>query len=112
MATELDRRLELEAQVLFHLWAEGATPLHRLLEILKVPQPAARAAVSSLAGKRYIYKLFEPPGNESSSIYYLTSSARDRLEQLFQGDPRYYLKQLWYTLKREETKLPPVRPSA
>ncbi|MCR4404467.1 MAG: hypothetical protein NUW06_04195 [Candidatus Acetothermia bacterium] len=111
MATQLDRRLELEAQVLFHLWAEGATPFRRLMELLKVQQPAARAAVTSLARKRYIFKLFEPPDREDDSIYYLTSGAKERLAQLFQGDPRYYLKQLWYALKQEETKLPKPRVS-
>lgn len=109
MVTELDRRLELEAQVLFHLWAEGAITFRRLVELLKARREAALAAVASLAEKGYIYKLFEPPGKEDESIYYLTSSAYDCLAQLFQGDPRYYLKQLWYALKREETKLPKPR---
>lgn len=109
MATELDRRLELEAQVLFHLWAEGAVPFRRLAGLLNARREAALAAVASLSGKGYIYKLFEPPGREEESVYYLTSSAHDRLDRLFQGDPRYYLKQLWYALKQEETKLPKPR---
>jgi DNA-binding MarR family transcriptional regulator len=109
MGTKIDRRLELEAQVLFHLWAEGATPFRRLLELLKVQQPAAQAALVSLISKGYIYKLFDSPGDETGSIYYLTSSARDRLRKIFQGDPRYHLQQLWHALKREETKLPQLR---
>ncbi len=109
MSAEIDRRLELEAQVLFYLWAEGATSFRRLLELLKVQQPAAQAAIVSLSSKGYVYRLFESPGDEAGSIYYLTSSARDRLRRLFQGDPRYYLQQLWHALKREETKLPQLR---
>jgi hypothetical protein len=100
-----DRRLKLEAEILFHLWAEGATPLYKLLEALQAPRREARAAVSSLTAKRYIYPLFEPPEGERGSIYYLTSSARGRLERLFRGDPRYHLKDLWYALKQEETKV-------
>lgn len=109
MVTELDRQLELEAQVLFHLWAEGAITFRRLVELLKARREAIRGAVASLSGKGYIYRLFEPLGKEDESIYYLTSRAYDCLTQLFQGDPRYYLKQLWYALKREETKLPKPR---
>lgn len=106
-----DRRLKLEAEVLFHLWAEGATPLHKLLQALPVPSREARAAVASLAAKRYIYPLFEPPGDEAGIVYYLTSHARACLAKLFRGDPRYHLKEIWYALKREETKvgLPQVR---
>lgn len=102
---ESDRRLKLEAEILFHLWAEGATPMYRLVKALPAPWPAARAAISSLTDKRYIYKLFEPPEDEVSSVYYLTADARGRLAKLFRGDPRYHLKQLWYTLKQEETKV-------
>ncbi len=100
---EPDRRLKLEAEILFHLWAEGATPLYRLLEVLPAPRPEARAAISNLANKRYIYKLFEPPESEVSSIYYLTTPAQDRLQKIFHGDPRYHLKQFWHCLKQEET---------
>jgi len=106
-----DRRLILEAEILFHLWAEGATPLRKLLKALQVPRREARAAVSSLTAKRYIYPLFEPPEDEAGVVYYLTSHARSRLERLFRGDPRYHLKELWYALRQEEVRvaLPQVR---
>jgi hypothetical protein len=102
---EPDRRLKLEAEILFYLWAEGATPLYRLLELLQASRPEARFAISNLADKRYIYKLFEPPGGEVSSVYYLTTPARNRLQEMFHGEPRYHLKQLWHCLKQEETAI-------
>jgi len=104
---EPDRRLKLEAEILFHLWAEGAIPLYKLLRLLPAPGPTACAAISSLAAKHYIYKLFEPPEDEMGAVYYLTSMAHDRLARLFCSDPRYQLKELWYALKREETKVRP-----
>ncbi|MFQ6090311.1 MAG: hypothetical protein ACE5LD_02610 [Candidatus Bipolaricaulia bacterium] len=102
-----DRRLKLEAEILFHLWVKGATPLYKLLQAFPTSSREARAAVSSLAAKRYIYRLFEPPEDEAGAVYYLTSHARACLERLFHGDPRYHLKELWYALKREETKVGP-----
>lgn len=102
---EPDQGVKLEAEILFHLWVEGATPLYRLLELLQASRPEARFAISKLADKRYIYKLFEPPESEASSVYYLTTPARDRLQKLFYGEPRYHLKQLWHCLKQEETAI-------
>jgi len=109
MGSRKPDRLRLEAEVLFYLWREGALSLSCLVELLRVPQGAARAAVSSLMEKSYIYKIFEPPGDESGSVYYLTSRARSCLDRLFRGEPRYRLRQLWFALKREETKVPRVR---
>lgn len=102
---EPHRRLNLEAEILFHLWSEGATPLYQLLEVLQASRPEARSAISNLADKRYIYKLFEPSESEVSSVYYLTTPAHDRLQKMFHGEPRYHLKQLWHCLKQEETAI-------
>lgn len=100
---ERKKRLKLEAEILYYLWSEGATPLHRLTAALEAKPEEIQDSVKRLAQRQHIYKLFEPPEDHDSSVYYLTARTRDRLSKLFRGDPRYHMKLLWYALREEES---------
>ena len=100
---ERKKQLKLEAEILYHLWSKGATPLHRLMEALEAKPEEIQDSVERLTQRRHIYKLFEPPEDHGSSVYYLTARTRDRLSKLFRGDPRYHMKLLWYALREEES---------
>lgn len=104
------KRLRLEAELLYHLWVEGALPLHRLIAAFPAQREELKQALESLLSKRYVYIIYEPVGDHdgSSSVYYLTKHIRERLSKLFQGDPRYHLQLLWYSLREEEGRSPQV----
>jgi len=100
---ERKKQLKLEAEILYYLWSQGATPLHKLTTALEAEPAEIEASVKRLAQRRHVYKLFEPPEDHGSSVYYLTARTRDRLSKLFRGDPRYHMKLLWYSLREEES---------
>ncbi|GEM_PF-1024917 len=104
------KRLRLEAELLYHLWTEGALPLRRLIATFPAPREELKQVLESLLSKRYIYIIYEPVEDHDggSSVYYLTKHVRERLSKLFRGDPRYHLKLLWYSLREEESRSPGV----
>lgn len=96
--------MKVETEILYHLWAEGAVSLSKLLKHLPFSDHQIISSLEDLIKRRYIYKLFDPP--DKNCVYYLTSDTYNKLSKDFQSNPRYRLKKLWYGLKSEETKLP------
>ncbi|HED03643.1 MAG TPA: hypothetical protein ENI60_02610 [Candidatus Fraserbacteria bacterium] len=105
-ADDEERQVELEVEIIQHLWEQGTTTIAKLAEEWQLSRSCLRAGIDKLAQRRWVYQLWPSPQGQDLSVYSLTSGAIQKLRQLSEGHARYRLKRLWDALQREQRGLP------
>jgi predicted ArsR family transcriptional regulator len=97
-----EEQLNIEAEILRHLWYEGqATPL-ALSEALRRSLPILYECLEDLSRRGFIYQFWPAPQGRDLSVYRLTHQTQSVIQKELQGYSRYKLKSFWDALKREE----------
>lgn len=106
-----EERLDIEAEIVSHLWHEvQATPL-TLAGVLRRPLPILLDCLDDLSGRGFVYQFLSSPEGRDRSIYCLTRAALKRIEWMLQGYSRYRLKSAWDVLRQERLRwLTPQEP--
>lgn len=101
-----ERRLELDAEIIHHLWEQGTATIAKLSDQLKFTRSRLRAEMDDLAARHWVYQLWPSPQGQDLSVYCLTSRAAQTLRRLSENHARYRLRKLWDALQREQRGLP------
>lgn len=97
-----EEQLDIEAEILRHLWYEGhATPVV-LAGMLNQSLPLMHHCLEELIRRRCVYLFFPSPDGRDTSIYCLTRRAHRKLHGSLKGYSRYKLKSFWDALRRDE----------
>lgn len=97
-----EERLDVQAEILRHLWYEGHATPARLAGVLGQSRPSLYEGLDELLNNGVIFQFLRSPKGRDVSVYCLTRKTRSRIEKLLQGYSRYRLKSVWNALKREQ----------
>jgi predicted ArsR family transcriptional regulator len=106
MSLSEERRLELDAEIIHHLWEQGPATIAKLSEQLKFTHSRLRSEMDDLSARHWIYLLWASPQGQDLSVYCLTSRAAQTLQRLSENHTRYRLRKFWDALQREQRGLP------
>ena len=101
-----ERRLELDAEIIHHLWEQGTATITKLAEHLKFTHSRLRAEMDDLSARHWVYQLWPSPQGQDLSVYCLTTRAAQTLQRLSENHTRYRLRKFWDALQREQRGLP------
>lgn len=97
-----DRRLDIQAEVLRHLWYEGKATPRVLARVLGRSLPALDECLDDLVRRGFIFQFIRSPQGHHASIYCLTQRTRRKIEKALADCSRYRLKSFWDNLMREQ----------
>jgi len=97
-----EQQLEIEAEILRHLWYEGQATPAVLCAMLNQSLSVMYYCLEDLVRRRCVYQFFLSPEGQDSSVYCLTRRAQRKLQEALRGYSRYKLKSFWDALKRDE----------
>lgn len=101
-----ERRLELQTEIIHHLWEQGTATIAKLAHQLKFTRSRLRAGMDDLSARHWVYQVWSSPKGPDLSVYCLTSRAAQKLQRLSEAHARYRLRKLWDALQREQRGLP------
>lgn len=97
-----DQKLDIEAEILRHLWYEGkANPNTLSIELEQDPN-VIEVCLNDLVDRACVYRFFEIPEDDDHSIYCLTKRSHKRLQLALRGFGRYRLRSFWMSFTRED----------
>ncbi len=99
--------LQLEAELLYSLWYDGAASILRLEQRLGRPATALLEGIEDLMRRGYVYLHWPSSLDPLQSVYYLTTKLRKKIAAMLKETPRYRMRVFWELLCREEEGLPP-----
>jgi DNA-binding MarR family transcriptional regulator len=99
--------LQVEAELLYSLWYDGAASVVRLEQRLGRPSTELLEALEDLIRRGYVYLHWPSLTSPLQSVYYLTTRLRKKIAAMLKETPRYRMKVFWELLCREEEGLPP-----
>ncbi len=98
--------LQLEAELLYSLWYDGAASVLRLEQRLGRPSAELLEGLEDLMRREYVYLLWPSLTSPLQSVYYLTTKLRKRIAAMLKETPRHRMRVFWELLRREEEGLP------
>ena len=99
---DLEQQLDIEAEILRHIWYEGkASPSNLSIELEQDPNIVC-SCLDDLVTRACVYEFVEAPEDGDNSIYCLTKRAKLKLHDALKGFGRYKLKTFWMSFNRED----------
>ncbi len=105
--TQPDALLDVEAEILRHLWYEGKATPTALSEALGPERDLSllHEGIEDLAARGLIFEFIMAPQAGEESIYCLTRRAHRRIQEALRGYNRYRLRGFWDALRYEQKLL-------
>jgi predicted ArsR family transcriptional regulator len=100
-----EKRLDVEAEILRHLWYEGQATPRSLAGALQQTLPVLRDCLQDLTQRGLVFEFLLSPQSRDDSIYCLTRRAIRKIQKALQGYSRYRLRSFWEALRREQRLL-------
>ncbi len=100
-ASREDQQLDIEAEILRHIWYEGKATPHLLSGALHHNAAVIDLCLKDLIDRGCVYQFWLSPQGHDFSVYCLTKRVQRRLKEALKDFSRYKLKNFWLSFNRE-----------